>query len=157
MRSLPHPVLVGLALNPNPGSEGTTRWSASFSTPAMGNGVCEGSNDVQELHYRTRPAMREHDGKRVRFWRRDMEKMDIKPVDMSAELWKRVEPRFTGSPLVVLEPVSAHILEVVEWHPLRPVADGGRFGPSRPLQSITEVFQILFWNVNPEGRQLLRH
>lgn len=83
--------------------------------------------------------------------------MNIKPVDMSAELWKCVQPRLTSSPLVVLEPVSAHILEIVERHPLRPVADGGGFRPSGPLQSITEVFQVLFRKLNPEGRELLRH
>src|SRR6266540_2747578 len=81
-------------------------------------------------------------------WGSGVDEVDSEPVDLRAELWPRVKPAFRSPPVVSRGPVAADLLEVGEWHPLRPVIDRLRVGPSGAPQPFAQVNQFAVGNVH---------
>src|SRR3954470_24073165 len=88
---------------------------------------------IDDLHLfddRTWPAVRDEQRERVFALRADVEEMDVEAVDLGDVVWKRVEPCFALSPVVLGGPVTGERLHRGELHSLRGVRDGL---PLRPV------------------------
>ena len=67
----------------------------------MRDGVDKGIDQVQELDERTRPAVQEQQRRGAFDRRLDMQEMDPLAVDISGELWVRVDALLLGPPVKV--------------------------------------------------------
>ena len=56
-------------------------------------------------------------------WERDVDEVDLDPVDLGRELRQRVEPRLALAPVVVGRPVAGELLQRRQLHALRPIRD----------------------------------
>ena len=86
MRAGSQPVVVGLAENPWPGSEGITRWKASAALRAVRGGIGERLDDLQLLDDRARPPVRDDQRQRVLVLGADVDEVDVQPVDLGHEV-----------------------------------------------------------------------
>jgi hypothetical protein len=78
---------------------------------AVGPRVGQWAENVQELEYRTRPPVREHQRERVRLRRPDVQEVDAQPIDGVAVLRKGVEP-LGESEVVIVGPAAAELLRI---------------------------------------------
>ena len=82
MRAGSHPVLLGFAENPCPGSDGITRWKASDALAAVRGRVGQRLDDLQLLDDRARPAVRDDQRQRVLVLGADVQEVNVQPVDL---------------------------------------------------------------------------
>ena len=86
-----------------------------------------------------------------------MNEVDIEVVDGGDELIEPVELGFAGSPVVLLCPVAADVLQVGERRALRPIVDQLAFGPPRVAQPESEIVEDLVTDVDREGSDVSAH
>jgi hypothetical protein len=84
---------------------------------AVGPGVGEGADQLQELHDRPRPAVEQQQRGGVRFGGADMEEVHGGPVDGGPELGMLVELGLVLAPVVAPPPVVGQLLEVSRGTP----------------------------------------
>ena len=94
------------------------------------NGVGERADDLAELHDGAGPAVGHDERPRARLRRRDMEEVNIHPVDLRPELRDPVEACLARAPVVVLLPVVAQVAQVGQRHALGPVVHRLRLRPA---------------------------
>ena len=124
---------------------------------AVGGGVGQGPDNLQELDDGAGPAMREDQGLGVVLGRANVQKVDVHTVDVGDELWQCIDARLHHPPVVALPPVRAELLHVGEGDALTPV--GNRLGlrPPRARQPLFEVPKGRVGNLNLERLYGIRH
>jgi hypothetical protein len=80
--------------------------------------IGEGADGLEELHDRTRPAVRHDHRERVVVRRSDVDEVDVEPVDLGLELRQRVQARFARAPVVAARPESSELLQRGQLHAL---------------------------------------
>ena len=114
---------------------------------AVGTRVAERLDDLDELDDRARPAVGQHERERVGLGGAGVHDMDPETADVGAELRQIIEARLGRTPVVVVGPVAAQVLDERKRDPLRPVrcptvADGLALGPARAAQPGSEVVEV---------------
>jgi hypothetical protein len=74
--------------------------------------VREQRNDLEHLDDASRPTMRQNQWYRRRPCADLMDEVDAMVVDLSDELWKRIQVRFVRPPIILIEPVVDEALHV---------------------------------------------
>jgi hypothetical protein len=121
---------------------------------AVGGGVGERADDVQELDDRAGPAVGQDQGQGVGFGGADVEEVDVLPVDGGGELGELVEPGLLLGPVVAVGPVPGQLFQVAEGHPAGPADAGQLIRPAGAGKPVTEVVQVGLGDVDPEGSDL---
>ena len=80
---------------------------------AVGGGVGEGPDELEELKHRAGPAVREEQGMGVRPLAADVPVVDVDAVDLAEELGPGVERGLLGAPVVLVAPVVAELADVL--------------------------------------------
>jgi hypothetical protein len=119
-----------------------------FGGTTVRDGIGERSENVLELEDRARPAVREHQRKRVRLGRRHMPERDVQPVEGYPIVRDRVPPLLQRSP-VVLPPGFQQRLQAIELEALGRVYF--RFGEPDPVEPRAEVGEVAVGNADREG------
>src|SRR5262252_3020255 len=78
-------------------------------------------DDLQLLHDRAGPPVRDNYRQPIRLFRPDVDEVNVETVDGGGELRVRIQLRFGLSPAVVRRPVARHLLHGSERHALRVV------------------------------------
>ena len=58
---------------------------------AMGRRINQGRDDLQKLNDRSRPAVRDNDGKRVGVLRSDMNEVNAEAIELRAKVRQRIQ------------------------------------------------------------------
>ena len=82
----------------------------------------------------------------------DVNEVNVEPVDRCYELWKRVQFGFNLPPVVMGAPLADECLDSRELHALVSVIHCLLVGPPRRRDSVVELDERRFRNVDPEGR-----
>ena len=131
MRSGPQPVVVGL--------------------PAVRGRVGERANDPEQLDDRPGPAVRDDQRKRALVRGRDVDEVDVHPVDLGLELWQCVQAGLARAPVVIARPVARELPDGRQLHALRPVGDQLLARQARRADAPLKVGDRLVRHVGPEG------
>src|SRR6202008_1671374 len=107
-------------------------------SPVAG-GIAERTNDLYELHARSRPSVRENDRQRVRLRGANVDEMNANPVDLGPVLREGVDASLKAAPVILVAPVSNERLSLLEGDALRPVANSFPLRPPRGRQSTLEI------------------
>ena len=97
---------------PKPGSDGITRWNAGASGVV---GLGQRLDDVQVLHDRAGPAVRQDQRGGVGPRRPDVQEVDVLAVDLGDELRVGVEPRLDRPPVEAVQPVRGQLPDPLDW------------------------------------------
>src|SRR4029077_17185403 len=129
-----------------------------FRPPPVAGGIAERPDDLDELHDRSRPSVRENDRHGVPARARPggendrqrvpgrgghVDEVNAEPVDLGAVLWEGVEASLEPAPVVLVAPVSDQRLSLLEGYALRPVTDGFPLRPPRGRQPKLEIVECL--------------
>src|SRR5262249_37549886 len=96
--------------------------------------IREWAYDVQKLHDRPRPAVRDDQWQRVWLVRAHMQEVHDRAVDLCRELRERVELSFVLAPVVRGVPVLGELFEVAHWNAVAPANPRQLIGPPGPSQ-----------------------
>jgi hypothetical protein len=106
---------------------------------AMRRRISQGRYHFQKLEDRSRPAMRQHQRKRIVVTGTNMQEVNGEAVQIGLELRQRIQARLRFPPIILPRPVIANLLHVIKRNPLRPIAHrlriGQRVARSRRLKS----------------------
>jgi hypothetical protein len=121
---------------------------------AVGSGVGEGADQLQELHDRPGPAVDQQQRGGLWFGGADMEEVHGGPVEGGGELGVLVEPGLVLAPVVAAAPVFGQVLEVPEGDPAGSAGVGELVGPAGSGQPLLEVVQVGLGDLDPERSQV---
>jgi hypothetical protein len=139
---------AGPFAEPKPGERWDDHVEGVFGGTTVRDGIGERSENVLELEDRARPAVREHQRKRVRLGRRHMPERDVQPVEGYPIVRDRVPPLLQRSP-VVLPPGFQQRLQAIELEALGRVYF--RFGEPDPVEPRAEVGEVAVGNADREA------
>ena len=122
-----------------------------FRAPAMGRGIGERTDGLQEFEDRAGPAMGHDQRHRVRMTRTDVSELDVEPVDLGDELRQGIQLRLGLAPVVIRSPIADERLDLVQLHALGLIGDSLPVGPTGGRDAATEVDQRLLGHVDAEG------
>src|SRR5215213_4422471 len=122
-----------------------------LGAPAVRRGIDEWIDDLDLLDDRAGPSVRDDERQRIFMFRTNVDEMDVQPVDLGDELRQGLQLRLDLAPIVICGPIACEVLHRRELHALGLIRDGLLFGPVRGRDAATEVDEILFRNVDPEG------
>src|SRR4029453_17993467 len=146
--------LVGRAGEAVAGHGGDDQVEGVGRVAAVGGGVGERADDVQELHDRAGPAVGEEQRQGVGFGGADVEEVDVLPVDGGDELGEPVEPGLLLAPVVAVGPVGGQRFQVAARPPAGPADPGQLVGPAGAVQPLAQVVQVGLGDVDPERPDL---
>src|SRR5439155_19000739 len=95
--------------------------------------------------------MGDYNRQRILFFRTDVNKMDVQPIDLGDELRIAIELRLDLAPVVFRRPIAGELLHRRERHALREIGDGLFFGPPRRFDPLAEIREVLVRGVKLEG------
>src|SRR5215218_4592682 len=124
------------------GKRGAHHMKGVGRVAAVGGGVGQRPEHLQELDYRARPAVSDDEREGVGMWGADVEEMDPEPGDLGAELREGIEACLGGPPVVAVGPVAAEVLHVRERDALGPVLDRLAFRPAGAPKALTKVAEL---------------
>src|SRR5918995_752892 len=75
----------------------------------------------------------------------------IEPGHPGDEVRQLLQLRLALAPVVIRRPVARQLLHRLELYALRRIADGLSLWPLRRHDALTEVVQLLFWDIQAEG------
>ena len=148
---------AGLAGKSVPGDRRCDHVERLVNRSAVPGGVGERLDRLLELEDRPGPAVRDDDRQRVGVRRTLVDEVNIDAGDVGDVLVESVERRFTLSPVVLVRPVAAHVLQVGERYALGPVGDHLRVGPARLSEPGAQVVENVIGHVDGEGSDLVTH
>ena len=117
---------------------------------AMGGGVGQGADGLQQLDHRARPAVGHDQRQRPRMRRPHMEEVDLDPVDLGQELGQGVQPGLDPSQVIVAGPVAGQRLQGGQLHPLGPIGHQLLRRPPHPSETPPQVIQCPIRNLDAE-------
>ena len=79
---------------------------------AVGAGIGQGTDDLQELDHRAGPAVGDDQRERVGLGRAGVDEVHARPVDLGEEVVEGVEHRLGAAPVVLVAPVRDELGEV---------------------------------------------
>ncbi len=97
---------------------------------AVGRGVGERVDHLQEFEDRARPAVGQDHRQSVRVAGADVEEVNVQPVDPGHELRQGIQLRLDRAPVVGRSPVVSQFLHRRQLHTLGPIVDGLAVGPA---------------------------
>jgi hypothetical protein len=122
--------LVGRAGEPEAGDGRGDDVEGVRRVAAVGGGVGERAEDVEELDDRAGPAVGDDERQRLGLGGAYVHEVDVLAVDDGRELRKFVEPGLMGAPVVGSCPVLRERLEVTERDAAVPAGAGQLAGPA---------------------------
>src|SRR5689334_11246913 len=87
-------------------------WMPMQVVTAMHSRVSERFEHLVKLDYRAGPSVGDNERQRTGMRRADMDKVNSEPVNFGLELRKTVQQRFSGTPVVFLQPVGGDLLRI---------------------------------------------
>ena len=124
---------------------------------AVGSGIGERLDDLVKLDDRARPAVGDHQGKRVGVGRARVDEVDAEAVDLGLELGEAIEPRLALAPVVLLGPVAADLLHVGQGNPLGPVVHGLGLRPAGGREPTLQIVELGLGRLDAEGGDVASH
>src|SRR5262245_29125971 len=94
--------------------------------------ISERTDDLEHLDDRAWPAVRDDQRHGVRVRRLHVDEVDVESVDLSLELWQRVQLRLALAPIMLGRPIARQLLQHRLLDALRSVSDKLLVGPARP-------------------------
>ena len=113
--------------------------------------VCQRIDDLQLLHDRARPAVRDNKRQRIWMFGTNVEEVNIHAINLSDELWQCVQSRLDLAPVVIGCPITGELLHRSELHALRRVRHEFARRPFRCLYALAQFGKFSFRNVNMKG------
>src|SRR5216683_6083446 len=86
-----------------------------------------------------------------------MQEVDADAIQVGVELRESVEPGFGSAPVVVVRPVFADGLYVLEGNLLRQIRNGLRVGPAGGAQALFQILEIRVADMNLERPDFIAH
>ena len=86
-----------------------------------------------------------------------MQKVDADPIDGGTELAEAVQHVFTTPPIVLVAPILVNLLQLFKRRPLAGVADGFPLRPARMRQTLAQISELPFGNIEVKWLNLVRH
>ena len=118
---------------------------------AMGGGVGEGADEVEELEDGAGPAVRQDERVGIGAVAADVPEVDIDAVDLAEELGPGVERGLLGAPVVLVAPVVAKLANVGDVSAVVPAGVGNGVVPAGAVEAIAEVVEDGVGDVDAEG------
>ena len=119
---------------------------------AVGAGVAERPDHVEELHDRAGPAVDQQQRSGIGLRGPDVQEVEILPVDLGGELGELVEASLRLAPVVAVPPVFRQALEVVHGHAAGPRLARALVGPAGQVEAGREVVECGLRDVDPVRR-----
>src|SRR3984957_5334087 len=142
MRVGSQPVVVGLAENPWPGSEGITRWNASAALAPCAVGLVSGAMIFSCSRIEPgQPCVR----------RGGVDEVNVQPVDLGHEVRLVIQFRFAVAPVVAGRPVAREVLHRREPDALRVVGDRLAFRPPSRDHPPAQLGELLLSETDPKS------
>jgi hypothetical protein len=124
---------------------------------AVGLGVGQSWNDVEEFHDGAGPAVDDEQRKGVRSVGTRVHEVDRLVIDAGAKVLELVELRLLCSPVVLVAPVRHQVAQVADRCPVLPAGAVDLVGEAGPRQTESEVPQGRVVHANVEPFDCLRH
>src|SRR6478752_5648347 len=99
--------------------------------------------------------MHQHQRRRARLGRTDMEKMDVLTIDSRGELWVSIEPCLGGPPIVIIPPVAREFLNIWQRRAIAPPYSWQLIQPGGAIETLVQIIE--FRLRNGDGEWLNRH
>ena len=90
-------------------------------------------------------------------WGPDMKEMNAQPINFRAELAKRIQPRLTPPPVIMMPPMIDQCAHLVQRGPLAPILNQFRLWPARMINPSVQILQRAFRRIEDKGRNGIRH
>ena len=119
--------------------------------------ISEQRGGLLELQERPGPAVGEHDRHGIRTPGTHVQEVDRQPVNDRPVLGNVVEPALGRAPVVGPSPVAAQVGDHIQGHPLRPIRDGLRLGPTRPHQALPQIVYLGLRDIDPKRFDAVEH
>lgn len=143
--------LVGRAGEPESGNARQDHVEGVGGITPVRRRVRQRTDDVQEFHDRTRPAVRDDQRGGAGLGRADVCEVHMRAVDLGRELRPLVQPRLRRPPVVLVPPVPHQLAQVLRRHAVGPSDPGQLVGPPGAVQTVVQVVQVALRNVDTEG------
>ena len=104
--------------------------------------IGERADDFHLFDDRAGPSVGDDERQRILFLRRDVNEMNVEPVDLGDEIRHRVDFRLALAPVVVGGPIARESLRCRELDTLRFISDLFSLRPPRRLDAIAQVREI---------------
>ena len=121
---------------------------------AVGAGVGQWPDHLEELHRRAGPAVGQDQRQGFRLGRADVQEVDVLAVDGRHELRELVQSGLLDSPVEPVGPVAGQVLQVVQRHAAGPVVVGRVLRPAGAGNPVVQVVEVGLGDVDPEGTDL---
>ena len=105
---------------------------------------------VEELRHRTGPAVRHEQRRRVGVVGAGVDEVDLLAVDLGERVRPPVEAILLRPPVELRAPVLAQLLQVRAVGAVAPTRIGDLVGPAGACESVAQVFEVRFGNVDAE-------
>src|SRR5437879_1025325 len=73
--------------------------------------------------------------------RTNVQEVNVEPVNLRRELFEAIEQLLAATPIILLSPITADLLDPLQWRALAPVIDQFGFRPAGPAQSRSEIVE----------------
>jgi hypothetical protein len=130
--------------------DGTIRWNASVASPPVSAGISERLDDVEELHDRAGPAVRDDQRQRPRLGGAQVQEVDVGAVDRRGELRNPVKPSLVLAPVVVGVPVVGQLSEIAYRDAPGPRHVRYLPGPAGVAQPQPQIGKVGVGDIDPE-------
>jgi hypothetical protein len=114
----------------------------------MGRGIGERIDDLHLLDDRAGPTVRNDERQRIFMFRRNVNEMNIEPIDLGDELRQSVQPCLALAPIVLCCPIASERLSRRQLHSLGCICNRFTFRPPCVVDAPAQFGEVRFWKID---------